>query len=339
LPASAFLRDTSAMLVVPASDVERLLDPDALIDAVGEAMAELSAGRVSMPSRIAAMVEERDAFLGVMPAYVPSSGALETKLVSVFPRNRDRPTHQALVVVFDSENGTPVGLLDGTTITEARTAAGSALSTRLLAREDAEVLAIVGTGFQARSHLRYVARVRPFRRVVVAGRDQGKAEQVAAEAGVEIGAPVAAVRSVEEAVRDADVICVATHADRPVVRRQWVRPGTHVTSVGYNIAGAGELDTETVADSTVFVESRVAALAPPPSGAVELLRAIEEGRITEDHIRAEIGEVVAGTAPGRQSPEELTVYKSVGVAAQDAAAAMLVLEAARREGAGTEIEL
>jgi alanine dehydrogenase len=327
------------MLVVPASDVERLLDPDALIDAVGEAMAELSAGRVSMPSRIAAMVQERDAFLGVMPAYVPSSGALETKLVSVFPRNTARPTHQAVVVVFNPGDGTPVGLLDGTTITEARTAAGSALSTRLLAREDAEVLAIVGTGVQARSHLRYVARVRPFQRVVVAGRDRGKAEQVAAETGGEIGAPVAAVRSVEEAVRDADVVCVATHAERPVMRRRWVRPGTHVTSVGYNIAGEGELDTDTVADAVVFVESRAAALAAPPSGAVELLRAIEAGRITEDHVRAEIGEVVAGTATGRRSSEEITLYKSVGVAAQDAAAAMLVLDAARREGAGTEIEL
>ncbi|HEV2927964.1 MAG TPA: ornithine cyclodeaminase family protein [Propionibacteriaceae bacterium] len=327
------------MLIVPAVDVERLLDPDTLIDAVGEAMAELSAGRASMPSRIAAMVDERDAFLGVMPAYVPSSGALETKLVSVFPWNTDRPTHQAVVVVFDPENGTPVGLLDGTSITEARTAAGSALSARLLARVDAEVLAIVGTGVQAGSHLRYVSRVRAFKRVVIAGREPRKAEQLASEVRADLGAPVAVVGSIEEAVREAGVVCVATHADRPVIRREWLRPGTHVTSVGYNIAGAGELDTDTVADAAVFVESRAAALAPPPAGAVELLRAIEAGRITEDHVRAEVGEVVAGTAPGRESPDEITLYKSVGVAAQDAAAAMLVLGAARREGIGTEIEL
>jgi alanine dehydrogenase len=327
------------VLVITAREVARLLDPHELIDAVGEAMAELSAGRSSVPSRIAAMVEERDGMLAVMPAYLPSSGVLETKLVSVFPGNTDRPSHQAVVVVFDPRNGTPVGLLDGTTITEARTAAGSALSTGLLARENADVLAVVGTGVQARSHLRYVSRVRPFQRVVVAGREPWKAEQLASEMGADLGAPVAVAGSIEEAVREAGVVCVATHADRPVIRREWLRPGTHVTSVGYNIAGAGELDADTVADSALFVESRAVALAPPPSGAVELLRAIEAGRITEDHVRAEIGEVVAGTAPGRESPDEITLYKSVGVAVQDAAAAMLVLDAARRQGVGTEIEL
>ena len=327
------------MLVVRAAEVERLIDPDALIDAVGQAMAELSAGRASVPPRTAAMVEERDGFLGVMPAYLRSMGALETKLVSVFPRNTDRPTHQAVVVVFDPENGTPIGLLDGTTITEARTAAGSALSARLLAREDAEVLAVVGTGVQARSHLRYVSRVRPFRRVLVAGREARKAEKVAAEVGGELGISVEVAGSVEDAVREADVVCAATHADRPVILRPWLQQGSHITSVGYNVSGSGELDIDTVADAAVFVESRAAAMAPPPAGAVELLLALDGGRITEDHVRAEIGEVVSGTAPGRRSVEEITLYKSVGVAAQDAAAAMLVLEGARRQGVGTEIEL
>jgi alanine dehydrogenase len=257
----------------------------------------------------------------------------------VFPRNTDRPSHQAVIVVFDPENGTPLCLVDGTTITEARTAAGSALSTRLLAREDAEVLAVVGTGVQARSHLRYVSRVRPFRRVLVAGREPWKAEQVASDIGAEIGSPVVVAPSVEEAVRQAEVVCATTHAEQPVVRRAWLSRGIHVTSVGYNPSGLGEVDEDTVADAAVFVESRAAALAPPPAGAVELLRAIESGHIIEEHIRAEIGEVVAGSAPGRVSPDETTLYKSVGVAAQDAAAAMLVLDAARREGAGTEVEL
>jgi alanine dehydrogenase len=331
--------ETSAVLVLTGHEVERLIDPDALIDAVGQAMAELSAGRASVPPRIAAMVDERDAFLGVMPAYVPSSGALETKLVSVFPRNTDRPSHQAVILVFDPENGTPIGLLDGTVITEARTAAASALSTRLLAREDAEVLAILGTGVQARSHARYVSRVRPFGRVVVAGRDPDRAVALAAELAEQLPVPVATARSFEAAVREADVVCATSHAEGPVVRRPWVRPGTHVTSVGYNPGGLGEIDADTVADAAVFIESRAAALAPPPSGAVELLRAIEAGRITEDHVRAELGEVAAGTAEGRTSDEEITLYKSVGVAVQDAAAAMLVLDAARREGAGRELEL
>ena len=325
------------MLIVSGHEVERLLDPDRLIDAVADAMAELSAGRASVPPRTAAMVEERDAFLGVMPAYLPASGVLETKLVAVFPRNEDRPTHQAVIAVFDSRDGTPIGLVDGTTVTEARTAAGSALATSLLAREEAATLAILGTGAQARAHAGYVSRVRGFRRLVIAGRSRAKAEALAA--ALDLDLEVTAVGSFEEAVRQADVVCAATHADEPVVRRAWLRPGTHVNSVGYNTAGTGEVDAETVADAALFVESRQAALAPPPSGAVELLGAIRDGRIGEDHVRAEIGQVVGGTAQGRTSPEEITLYKSVGVAVQDAAAARLVLEAAAGEGVGIEVDL
>jgi alanine dehydrogenase len=165
------------VLVLSRADVERLLDLDRLREAVGRAMADLSGGRVSMPPRIAAMVTERDALLAAMPAYLPSSGALATKLVSLFPRNTDRPTHQAVIVVFDADNGSPLALMDGEAITAARTAAGSALATDLLARKDAQVLAVIGTGVQARAHLRAVPRVREFREVRLAGR-QG--ERVAA---------------------------------------------------------------------------------------------------------------------------------------------------------------
>jgi alanine dehydrogenase len=326
------------MLVVPGPDVERLLDPDRLIDALAEAMAELSAGRASVPARVAANVDEREAFLAAMPAYMPSIRALETKLVAVFPKNTHRPTHQAVVCVFDPEDGTPVGLLDGATITEARTAACSALATRLLAGEDAGTLAVLGTGVQARSHALYVTRVRRFRRLMVAGRDPKRARTLAAELEG-IGPEVVVAGSFDGAVREADVVCAATHSPEPVVRRGSVRDGAHVNSVGYNPAGAGEVDVDTVADAAVFVESRAAALAPPPSGAVELLKALEAGRIERDHVRAEIGEVVSGDRPGRRSPEEVTLYKSVGVAAQDAAATALVMEAARREGAGIEVDL
>jgi alanine dehydrogenase len=326
------------MLVVPGPDVERLIEPDRLIDAVARAMAELSGGRGSVPARIAATIDEREAFLAAMPAYLPSVGALETKLVAVFPKNTERPTHQAVVCVFNPEDGTPVGLLDGTTITEARTAACSALATRLLAREDAGTLAVLGTGVQARSHARYVSRVREFRRLVVTGRSPEKARILAGELDG-IGPEVAVAGSFEEAVGEADVVCATTHASEPVVRRGWLRAGTHVNSVGYNTSGTGEVDVDTVADSALFVESRAAALAPPPSGAVELLAAMETGRIDRDHVRAEIGEVVSGDRPGRRSPEEITLYKAVGVAAQDAAAAVLVMDAARREGAGTVVDL
>jgi alanine dehydrogenase len=327
------------MLVLSRSDVVPLLQPDALRRAVAGAMADLSAGRVSMPNRVAALVAEHDGFLGAMPAYLPSSNALTTKLVSLFPRNRDRPTHQAVVVAFDPENGTPVALLDATQITAARTAAGSALSAELLAREDARVLAILGTGVQARTHVKAVARVRSFERVLVAGRNRSKAEAVVAEVSDEISPPIEAVDTFEEAVRAADVVSSATHADEPVVRWEWLRPGTHVTSVGFNSDGLGEVDAETVVHAALFVESRESALAPPPTGAVELIRAIADGLIDASRVRAEIGELVSGTAPGRSNDDEVTLYKSVGVAVQDAAAAAIVLEAARASGAGTEVEI
>lgn len=327
------------MLVLTAPEVESLLDPDGLVEAVAQAMAELSAGRASVPARIAARVGERDAILAAMPAYLPGLRVLEAKLVSLFPHNADRPTHQAVIAVFDPDHGTLVALLDGTSVTEMRTAAGSALATRLLARQDVSTLAVLGTGVQAQAHARAVTRVRPFRRVLIAGRTASRADRLTAELAAELGAEVEVAPSFEEAVLEADVVCAATHSPEPVVRRQWIRPGTHVNSVGYNTDGRGEVDADTIADAALFVESRAAALAPPPSGAVELLEAIGAGRITEEHVRAEIGEVVAGSAPGRTSDEEITLYKSVGVAVQDAAAAALVLGEARKRGAGTEVGL
>jgi alanine dehydrogenase len=327
------------VLVLSRADVESLLDPAELIDAVATAMADLSAGRASMPNRVAAMVPERDALLGAMPGYVPSLGALAAKLVALFPRNADGPlpTHQALLGVFDPETGEPVALMDGTAITALRTGAGSALSTRLLARADARVLALVGTGVQARAHARTVPLVREFGEVRVAGRSQGRAEQLAGELR-ERGLPARSAASYEEAIRDADVVCAATHAIEPVVRRAWLAPGTHVTSVGYNPAGR-EVDAATVIDALVVVESRATALAPAPAGASELTGPIGDGLIGEDHIHAELGELVTGTRPGRSSDGQITLYKSVGVAVQDAAAAALVLARARAVGAGTSIEL
>ncbi len=320
------------MLFLSRADVERVLDRDELIDAVGAAMASLSADEVSMPQRIAAEVPERDAFLGVMPVAAPGLDALTTKLVAVFPHNVDVPSHQALIVAFDPATGTPLAVLDGTAITAARTAAGSALSTRLLAREDARALAILGTGVQARAHAVFVRRVRDFDEVRVAGRDPAKTRALAEELGAR------PIEFFEEACMGADVVCATTHATEPVVRRGWLSPGTHVTSVGFNPEGI-EVDAETVRDALVVVESRAAALAPFPAGTNDLLWPIRNGVITAEHVHAEIGELVAGTAPGRDDDEQITLYKSVGVAVQDAAAAMLVLRAAREQGLGTEIEL
>lgn len=328
------------MLVLGRSQVERLLDPDALIDALAGAMADLSAGRASAPGRIAALVPDREGFLAAMPGHVPSAGVLAGKLVSLFPRNAGTalPTHQALIVMFDPGTGEPVALLDGTAITAARTGACSALSARLLARADASVLAVLGTGVQARSHARAMCRVRPVREIRVAGRDPAKAAALARELSAELEADVRAVATYAEAADGADIVAATTHALEPVVRRPWIAPGTHITSVGYNPAGR-EVDDATVADALVCVESREAALAPFPTGSNDLLDPIRDGVVTADHVHAELGELILGRRPGRESADRITLYKSVGVAVQDAAAAALVLAAARERGAGERISL
>lgn len=325
------------MLVLDKREVESLLDPDALRAAIGAALSDLSAGKVSMPTRIAAVVAERDALLAVMPAYLPSAGALTTKLVSLFPRNTDRPTHQAVIVAFDPFTGTPAALMDGEAITAARTAAGSALATDLLARRDAATLAVLGAGVQARAHLRALPRVRKFREIVIAARDGAKALALAREIAAETGIP-SRTASFTEAVRSADVVCACTHSAEPVVRRESVRPGTHVNSVGYNTAGR-EVDGETVAAALVVIESRAAAMAPPPGGSNDLLWPIRDGLMDATHIHAELGELLSGARPARADATQITLYKSVGVAVEDAAAAALVLRIARERGVGRTIEI
>jgi alanine dehydrogenase len=315
------------VIFLTEGDVRELLDLDQLVDALAAAHRDLSAGNASMPPRIAALVQDQQALLGVMPSYLPSAG-LACKLVTLFPRNTERHTHQAVIAVFDPENGTPLALMDGRYITATRTAAGSALATRLLARDDSKVLAILGTGVQARSHAQALPRVRHFEEIRIAGRDRARAEALAADLG-----PVAhAVDSYEEALRGADVIAATTHTSEPIVRREWLSPGVHVNSVGLNPSGR-EVDEETVAEAMLVVESRDSALAPPPAGAPELV-GIDPGRV-----HAELGELVAGTRPSRGSRDEITLYKSVGVAVQDAAAAALVLNAARERSVGQVIEL
>jgi alanine dehydrogenase len=326
------------MLVLSRSEVEGLLDPDRLRETVAKAMADLSAGRASMPQRIAALVPGREALLAAMPAYLPSAQVLATKLVSLFPKNTDRPTHQAVIVVFDAENGSPLALMDGEAITAARTAAGSALATDLLARRDPYRLVVIGTGVQARAHLRAVSRVRRFGSICVAARDAQKAKALAQEFGGGNFREVGAYADIGQAVREADVICACTHSPEPVVRREWLKAGTHVNSVGYNTAGR-EVDGATFRDALVVVESRAATLAAPPAGSNDIAMAIAEGAMTPDHIHAELGELVSGARAGRSNTSQITLYKSVGVAVQDAAAAAMVLDAARKAGAGRTIEL
>jgi len=312
------------VLVLSRDDVAALLDVDQLIAALGDAFVRLSAGEVSVPPRVASRTSS--GLLAVMPGFVPGAG-LEVKLVSVFAGNHARglPSHQALIAVFDESTGSPLALMDGTLITAVRTAATSALAVRVLAREDARVLAILGAGVQGAAHLDAVPRVREFATIRVASRTAAHAEALVARDGRAV-----AVSSFEEAVRGADVVCCCTDADQPVISRAWVADGAHVSSVGASQVGA-ELDAETVAAGTVFVESRVAC-SPPPAGAFELA-----GR--EPSSVVELGEVLSGARAGRTSAEQLTLWKSMGHAVEDAVAARLVLDAAAAAGAGTRVAL
>jgi len=293
--------------VLDQNAVAELLEVDLLLERLERAFVELSAGRASVPPRIAAF--SPDGLLGAMPGYV--DGVLAAKLVTLFPGHE--PSHQALIAVFDAETGTARAVMDGTHITAVRTGASSAVATRALSREDSRVLTILGAGVQGRSHLDAARRVRDFDEIRVASRNHEHAQAFAEETGA------TAVESFEVAVRGADVVCCCTHAAEPVLSREWLSPGTHVTSVGAALDGP-ELDPETIRAGLLCVESRV-AFSPPPAGSFEL-QGLEPERAVE------LGEVLAGTRPGRTSEDEITVYKSMGHAVEDAAAAALVLERA-----------
>jgi alanine dehydrogenase len=311
------------ILVLSAAEVQRLLDPDALLDALAEGFRALTGGQVDAPKRIGVTVPTAGFLLG-MPAY-QSEREIVVKLVSVFAGNAELglPTHQALICVFDPKTGAPLAVMDGSTITALRTAGAAALATKLLAPEATPVLAIVGAGVQGRSHLTMLPRVRPFAEIRVASRQLAHAEELAA-----MDMRARAVASVEEAVRGADVVCLCTSSDEPVVSCDWLARGAHVNSVGYASTG-GELDPQVIEQGHLFVETRL-AFEPPPAGCAELA-GLDASRGTE------IGEVLLGTGPGRQSRDELTVYKAMGHACEDLVAASLVYRRARVEGAGRTI--
>lgn len=281
--------------------VRKLLRMEELIPVMARAMADLSAGAVVQPVRVMVPVAEHRGFLGVMPAY---GGALGAKLVTFYPHNQGIHTHHATILLFRPETGEPLAIIDGRLITEMRTAAVSAVATRLLARPDASVLALIGSGVQARSHLEALRVVRDLREVRVWS--PRNAPAFAERHGVRAAA------SAEEAVRGADVVVVATTSETPVLHGKWLAPGAHVNAVGAPRPTWRELDDDVLTQGRIYVESREAATRE--SGDV-----IAAGRVF-----AEIGEVVAGTRPGRESEREITVFKSVGVAIEDVATADLV---------------
>jgi ornithine cyclodeaminase/alanine dehydrogenase-like protein (mu-crystallin family) len=282
-------------------EVRELLPMEELIPVIAKALCELSSGKVTQPLRTVLPIAEHGGFFGVMPAY---SGAVGAKLVTFYPNNKGIPTHHAMILLFRPETGEPLVTMDGRLITEMRTAAASAVATDQLARRDVAVLAILGSGVQARSHLEALRMVREFREVRVWS--PRSADKFAREFNV------TAASSAEKAVRGADVIVVATSATTPVLFGDWISPGAHVNAVGATRPDWRELDDSLLRKARIYVDSREAA--GKESGDI----------IAAGEIVGEIGEVIAGSKPGRTSDDQITLFKSVGVAIEDVAAADLV---------------
>src|SRR5688572_27794987 len=297
------------MMILDEEAVRQLLQMEEVIPAMEGALADLSSGKVVQPVRTMVPVAEHQGFLGVMPAY---AGALGVKLVAFYPNNRGVPTHHAVIQLFKPDTGEPLVLMDGRLITEERTAAVSAVATKYLARPDASVLALIGSGVQARSHLKALRLVRDFREVRVWS--PRHAADFAREHGVR------ATSSAEEAVAGADVIVTATSSKTPVLRGEWLSPGAHINAVGAPRPDWRELDDEVLRRARLYVDSREAA--EKESGDA---RAAPE-------VVAELGEVAAGTKPGRRSADEITVFKSLGLAVEDVVTAELVYRKALGTG-------
>jgi ornithine cyclodeaminase/alanine dehydrogenase-like protein (mu-crystallin family) len=301
-----------------------------IIETMAEAFRALAEGAANLPLRTIVWTPAKTGALGSMPAYLPEAesggrrfpAVLGVKAVTFFPGNLGSAldTHQGVVVVFDAKDGRPLAICDGTEITARRTAAVSALATRLLAREDSETLALLGSGTQAGTHLQAISAVRPIRQVRVWSRNAEHARSFAQEQS-HPERPVAAAASAETAVVDADIVCTLTASDEPVLSGAWLSPGTHVNAVGASTAASREIDTEAVVRASFFVDRRESALAE----AGEFLLAKKQGAVDDAHIRAELGELVTGGAAGRRSREEITLFKSVGLAIEDLAAARLAI--------------
>jgi ornithine cyclodeaminase len=320
-------------VLLTEKDVRDVLTMDDLIAAMETALDRYSSGSVRQPLRSVVDVASRHAFFGVMPAFIDGSApALGTKLVSVYHSNlaHGLPSHLATIVLFDPDTGALRALVDGRYITEARTAAASAASTKHLAREDARVLAVLGSGVQARSHIDALCRVRPIGEVRIWGRDHAHVDQLIDELGPRVRARLTRAAGAKEAARDADVIALVTASPEPVLLRDWVKDGTHICAVGACRPNQREMDTALVKDARVFVDSRVGALAE----AGDIVIPLKERAIDESHIVAEIGDVCGGRVAGRRSAVEITLFKSLGMAVEDVAAAHLAFERASERGLG-----
>ena len=329
------------VLVLSHDDVRAALPVAECVEVMAEVLAARARDEAYMPLRSVMRAPGAPGLLGLMPAWRGAPvAAFALKAVCVIPGNpaRGLDAHQGTVTLFDGETGIPTAILDGSAVTAIRTAAVTAVATRTLAREDAHVLAIIGAGVQGRSHVEALAPTRTFDEVRVFAPTKAHA-QALVEFGTEClgsGVRVIAAAGAREACEGADVIVTATNAREPVIARDWLGAGAHVNAIGASTPNASEIDTATVAASALFCDSRESVR----NEAREFRLAVDEGLIAgEEHIRAELGEVLAGLAPGRADASELTLFRSLGIAVEDLAAAQHAVAAARGLQLGAEVEL
>nr|WP_216857147.1 ornithine cyclodeaminase family protein [Paenibacillus tritici] len=322
------------MLVIKGSEAAELLTMESCIKVMETVLAELSEGEAVQSLRQVLPLEERNV-LGFMPGYLRRGGVAGAKLISVFPGNHGigLPSHQGVVALFDAATGVPLAMVDGQAITAIRTAAVSAAATKLLAREEAESLAVLGTGEQARCHLEAMLQVRGIRRAQVWSRTPGKAQAFASAMSRRWNAEITAAPSVQDAVKDADIICTATASAEPVLHGAWVKPGAHINAIGACRAHERELDTALVAGARLYVDRLESAVHE----AGDYLIPLSEGAIPADHIIGEIGGLLTGDVPGRGSHHEITLFKGLGLAVEDLAAAFYIYKQAVALHKGVEI--
>ncbi len=325
------------VLILNETEVHELLPMSECVSVMEEAFIALARGEAHQPLRTIFRPPEINGVLALMPSFRDGQSPLfGLKAICVFPGNAKigKDAHQGGVLLFDGRDGELLALVNASAITAIRTAAVSALATRVLAREDAAELAIIGAGVQARAHLSAITGVRDIRRVRIAARRLDNAQRLANDMQPQFPAPIEAVDTVEAAVRDADVIVTATTAREPVLMREWISAGTHINAVGTFSFNAREIDTATMVAASLFVDRRESAL----NEAGDYLIAAEEGAIGPEHIRAELGDILTGANSGRTSAAEITLFKSLGLGIEDLAAAAHVYRKAREQNRGTQAE-
>jgi ornithine cyclodeaminase len=327
-----------AFLVLTQAEIERLLPMEACIEVMADALAAFQRGELNQPLRTVYIPQGATGAMAWMPAYRSGEHAVYgMKILCVIPDNPKRGLHghQGAVVLMDGLTGELRALMDASAITAIRTAAVSAVATRLLAREDSQELAIVGSGVQARWHLESIPRVRSIRRVRVASRTQESARRFVEQVRPHFPFAIEAAESIEAAVRGADIVVTATTAREPVLERAWLAPGTHINAIGASQPTHREIDTATLAAATLIVDRRESV----ENEAGEYRLALQEGVMGRDHIKAELGELLLGSKQGRTSTEEVTLFRSLGLAVEDVAAAQYLLQQALMSGTGSVLNL